>query len=243
MALPALCKRLLRLRQKTKAKAAPKKAAAPKAPKAVKVPAKKLTQSTLKTTKAVPKKRAKPVSDDEDDEDSSHGFGEVSGLSNTPPSAKKQKKALITKKSSGVPLGELDNSMNIDGPSEPKPKAKGKKTATETYQKLTQLEHILKRPDTYIGSVEREEQTMWVFNSETTQMELRKVTFVPGLYKIFDEVMVNAADNKQNDSTMSYIKVMVDRESGQISIENNGRGIPIEIHAVSVICSCMTKSC
>jgi DNA topoisomerase-2 len=72
-----------------------------------------------------------------------------------------------------------------------------------------------------------------VFNSETTQMELRKVSFVPGLYKIFDEILVNAADNKQRDPSMKVIKVVVDREKGEISVENDGAGIPVEIHAVS----------
>lgn len=35
------------------------------------------------------------------------------------------------------------------------PKPKKGKTIEETYQKKTQLEHILLRPDTYIGSVEK----------------------------------------------------------------------------------------
>lgn len=61
-------------------------------------------------------------------------------------------------------------------------------------------------------------------------MEMREVTFVPGLYKIFDEILVNAADNKQRDKNMDTIKVTVDREKGEISVYNNGRGIPIEIH-------------
>lgn len=59
------------------------------------------------------------------------------------------------------------------------------------------------------------------------------MSFVPGLYKIFDEILVNAADNKQNDSNMKNIKVVMDREKGEISVENDGAGIPIEIHAVS----------
>jgi DNA topoisomerase-2 len=152
-------------------------------------------------------------------------------LSNTPPSAKKQKKDPAAKKQGGNPLQEVANeSMNMDGAAELNQK---KKSATDQYQKLTQLEHIIKRPDTYIGSVERTTEQMWVFNSETSQMELRKVSFVPGLYKIFDEILVNAADNKQRDKSMSWIKVVVDREKGEISIENNGAGIPIEIHKVS----------
>ena len=95
---------------------------------------------------------------------------------------------------------------------------------------LTQLEHILKRPDTYIGSVEMQEKQMWVFNSALESMEMRQVNYVPGLYKIFDEILVNAADNKQRDKNMDAVKVTIDRESGQISVYNNGRGIPIQVH-------------
>lgn len=71
---------------------------------------------------------------------------------------------------------------------------------------------------------------MWVFNSETEQIESREVSYVPGLYKIFDEILVNAADNKQRDATMDEIKVWIDREKGEIAVQNNGRGIPIEMH-------------
>ena len=74
---------------------------------------------------------------------------------------------------------------------------------------------------------------MWVYNTQMDSMEMREVSFVPGLYKIFDEILVNAADNKQRDKNMDTIKVTVNRESGQISVMNNGRGIPIEIHEVS----------
>ena len=71
---------------------------------------------------------------------------------------------------------------------------------------------------------------MWVYNTEKEAMEFREVSFVPGLYKIFDEILVNAADNKQNDKNMDTIKVTMDREKGEISVWNNGRGIPIQIH-------------
>ncbi|XP_021068384.1 DNA topoisomerase 2-alpha [Mus pahari] len=77
------------------------------------------------------------------------------------------------------------------------------------YQKKTQLEHILLRPDTYIGSVELVTQQMWVYD-EDVGINYREVTFVPGLYKIFDEILVNAADNKQRDPKMSCIRVTID---------------------------------
>lgn len=72
---------------------------------------------------------------------------------------------------------------------------------------------------------------MWVYDSATESMAFREVTFVPGLYKIFDEIVVNAADNKHNDENMDEIRITIDRESGVISVWNNGRGIPIEIHS------------
>ncbi|KAL1871029.1 hypothetical protein VTK73DRAFT_2338 [Phialemonium thermophilum] len=203
---------------KPKAKAAAKKATAAK-------PAgpKKMVQSKLPGVKAAPKKRAKPESDLDDEDDI------ASTLSQTPPSLKKQKTDPPLKKSSGKVLAEIENdSMQLDSaPALPKGK---KKTATETYQKLTQLEHIIKRPDTYIGSVERTTQQMWVFNKEAEEMEKREVSFVPGLYKIFDEILVNAADNKQRDNSMTYLKVTVNREEGEITVENNGRAIPVEMH-------------
>lgn len=102
------------------------------------------------------------------------------------------------------------------------------KTVEEMYQKKSQLEHILLRPDTYIGSVEKHTQSLWVF--ENDEMVHRSVTYVPGLYKIFDEILVNAADNKQRDPSMDSLKVSIDVEQNSITVCNNGDGVPVEIH-------------
>ncbi|KAK3319305.1 DNA topoisomerase [Apodospora peruviana] len=208
---------------KPKAKAVAKKPTAAKRP-----AAKKMVQTTLTGAKAASKKRPKPESENENDDamdDDDDDDGSI--LSHTPPSSKKQKKA-PAKKLAGKPLAEIENdSMQVDAPAG----SKSKKSATETYQKLTQLEHIIKRPDTYIGSVERTDQKMWVFNKAEGLMENRTVSFVPGLYKIFDEILVNAADNSQRDSSMTYLKVTIDGDTGEISVENNGKGIPVEMHA------------
>jgi DNA topoisomerase-2 len=108
---------------------------------------------------------------------------------------------------------------------------KGKKGTIENiYQKKTQLEHILLRPDTYIGSVERVKELMWVFDDEKQCMVQREISYVPGLYKIFDEILVNAADNKQRDKTMTCIKIDINQETNTISIWNNGQGIPVVMH-------------
>uniref|UniRef100_A0A8D0G650 DNA topoisomerase 2 n=1 Tax=Sphenodon punctatus TaxID=8508 RepID=A0A8D0G650_SPHPU len=112
--------------------------------------------------------------------------------------------------------------------------AKKRLSVERIYQKKTQLEHILLRPDTYIGSVELVTQQMWVFD-EDVGLNFRDVTFVPGLYKIFDEILVNAADNKQRDKSMSCIKVTVDPENNTISVWNNGKGIPVVEHKVEKV--------
>ena len=102
--------------------------------------------------------------------------------------------------------------------------------ASSRYTKKTQLEHILLRPDTYIGSVEPQTQAMWVYDAETKGIANRQITFVPGLYKIFDEIVVNAADNKQRDPTMSRIEVTINPDENSIRVWNNGSGIPIVVH-------------
>jgi len=68
---------------------------------------------------------------------------------------------------------------------------------------------------------------MWVFDG--SRMVHRSCTYVPGLYKIFDEILVNAADNKRRDSSMRSIRVNITETS--ISVENDGAGVPIEMHA------------
>ncbi|XP_069993753.1 DNA topoisomerase 2-alpha isoform X2 [Penaeus vannamei] len=107
---------------------------------------------------------------------------------------------------------------------------KGPKSVETVYQKKTQLEHILLRPDTYIGSVEYTTEQMWIFDPETDRIVQKEISFVPGLYKIYDEILVNAADNKQRDPGMDTIKVEIDPENNVISVYNNGKGIPVAMH-------------
>ncbi|KAG7161707.1 DNA topoisomerase 2-like [Homarus americanus] len=112
----------------------------------------------------------------------------------------------------------------------PKPAKKNAKTVETVYQKKTQLEHILLRPDTYIGSVEYATDMMWVYDNETEKIVQKEISYVPGLYKIYDEILVNAADNKQRDPKMDTIKVDIDAENNQVSVFNNGKGIPVAVH-------------
>ncbi|KAH9419744.1 DNA topoisomerase 2-beta [Dermatophagoides pteronyssinus] len=109
-------------------------------------------------------------------------------------------------------------------------KQKKRPSIERIYQKKTQLEHILLRPDTYIGSVEKETKQMWVWDKDEDKMVFREITYVPGLYKIFDEILVNAADNKQRDKSMNCIRIDIDADNNEIIIYNNGKGIPVIEH-------------
>lgn len=153
--LPSFYKADHRALQKPKAKAASKTAskAAPKAPAkkaatATKRAPKKMLQTTLeaKPKATTSKKRAKPVSEDEGSGSDSHRdkFNDESLLSNTPPSAKKQKKAPASKKTGGKPLQPIENeTMALDGASDPKPKKAS--NSTEQYQKVySQSSHLIR---------------------------------------------------------------------------------------------------
>ncbi|KAK0416621.1 hypothetical protein QR680_012593 [Steinernema hermaphroditum] len=99
------------------------------------------------------------------------------------------------------------------------------------YRRLTPIQHILQRPDSYIGStLPTDEVSTWLFDAEQSRMVKREVGVVPGFMKIFDEILVNAADNKQRDKAMTALRIDVDRVHGEISIWNNGRGIPVVKH-------------
>ena len=100
------------------------------------------------------------------------------------------------------------------------------KSASERYEKLTQREHILHRPDSYIGSTEYVTEDQWVI--EDGIMVSKEITYVPGLYKIFDEILVNASDHKKVSPSMRTIKVTI--EGDTIEVFNDGDGISVEIH-------------
>ena len=108
------------------------------------------------------------------------------------------------------------------------PKKRGAKPVTpeeEVYQRLTPHEHVLARPGMYIGSPVVQAKSMWLYDDEAQCMVWRSVQFNSGLYKIFDEILVNALDNRQRDPEGTRaIDVEID-EAGRVSVRNDGRGI------------------
>lgn len=100
----------------------------------------------------------------------------------------------------------------------------------EKYDKMTPREHILLRPGMYIGDVDKTKELMWVW---CDKMIKKEITFTPGFFKIFDEVLVNASDASVNDPSCDTIKVEYNEDEGYISVYNNGDiGIPVEEHPI-----------
>ena len=71
---------------------------------------------------------------------------------------------------------------------------------------------------------------MWVLDSESNEIIDRNITYTPGLFKIFDEIVVNASDNKQRDHSMDKLEITIDGLSNTISVKNTGRTIPVVMH-------------
>ena len=108
---------------------------------------------------------------------------------------------------------------------------------SKQYQKKTDRQHILDAPDTYIGSIEKGEQTLNLMENETTIRTRQSSAIVDGLYKIYDEAVVNARDHAtrmaQNpspgDHQVSYIDIGISEE-GVITVTNDGNGIDVVEH-------------
>ena len=110
------------------------------------------------------------------------------------------------------------------------------------YQKMTDIEHILKKPDTYIGTIEPAETTEYVMDNPTaTLLTRRNISYIPGLYKLFDEGMVNmrdhvvrqaqaVADGKPVSLPVTTLEVEIDPADGTIHMTNDGNGIDVAQH-------------
>jgi len=115
-------------------------------------------------------------------------------------------------------------------------------TLAQQYQRKTDREHILDNPDTYIGSVEHVDASMYVFDAEAGHIMLRSIDYIPGLYKLFDEGVVNCRDHVirmlqrsetaagvKDTKLVTHIEISV-AEDGTIELINDGNGIDVAKH-------------
>ena len=104
---------------------------------------------------------------------------------------------------------------------------------------MEHAEHIYKKPDTYVGSCEKEDSESFIFSQgEEQSIQKKNIKLTPGFYKCFDELLVNAHDHKKrmdkeikDKKTGHYpvttIKVEINSDNS-ISFFNDGDGILIE---------------
>lgn len=104
------------------------------------------------------------------------------------------------------------------------------KQIAQTYQVLDEIEHIRKRTGMYAGSTSLQTTKEWVYNVATKKMEQRDITVIPAFIKIFSEILDNAIDeHRRAPSVLDTIRVEL-HDDDSISVTDNGRGIPVEIH-------------
>ena len=115
------------------------------------------------------------------------------------------------------------------------------KSIEEKYKKYKLRDHVYNVSDTYVGSCESTKINAYVFDNNTNKMINKEISYVPGLLKIFDEVIVNAIDHatrlkmeekngKENIKHVKNIKITINKETGYISVFNDGNGIDIVKH-------------
>lgn len=107
------------------------------------------------------------------------------------------------------------------------------KSIEDEFQKLSPNEAVLKRPGMYIGDITTDIKKLFIvdnINADDYSIIEKDINYNPGFCKLFDEILTNASDASIRTGQVKYIKVFV--ESDHIIIENDGPGIPIEMHKV-----------
>lgn len=113
------------------------------------------------------------------------------------------------------------------------------------YQKKTDKEHVLDNPDTYIGSIEQISSNMYIYDEVNKKIVEKNIDFIPGLYKLFDEAIVNCRDhairmeqviastsNATNEVNYPVTNISITiADDGIITLTNDGNGIDVSIHS------------
>lgn len=105
-----------------------------------------------------------------------------------------------------------------------------KKQSAKKYTTLSDIDHVLLRPEVHIGSIEPMEHMEYVVDEEFTTISEKSVVISEALVRVFVEVLANAVDNihrsKDTDTPCKSIKVEID-EDGRTMVHNDGQIIKI----------------
>ena len=106
--------------------------------------------------------------------------------------------------------------------------------SVDEYERKTPHEHVLLRPGMYIGQIDPVVTDTWIYNKSTSSMKKTSLNYSPALLKIFDEILVNAADNSQRGEKMSRIDINITKNAWKgltIEVKNDGKVIPTAKHS------------
>lgn len=103
------------------------------------------------------------------------------------------------------------------------------KKIEDKYKVLNHIDHILLRPQTYLGSNKPHTSNKWLFMND--KMVKEEITYVPSFIKIFDEILMNSVDESKRNNQLNRVEVSVNEKTGEISVKDNG-GIEVVIHKV-----------
>lgn len=97
-------------------------------------------------------------------------------------------------------------------------------------QVLSDIEHVLKRPGMYCGNVNEEVYPTYIY--ENGKIVLKDIPQIPALLKLFDEIVSNSLDEaiRTGFKYATKIKIEFAEDLGTVSVEDNGRGLPIELN-------------
>jgi len=107
---------------------------------------------------------------------------------------------------------------------------------SEQYQKKELRQHIYDTPDTYAGGCDLINELLPIYSKEDHKIIYKEIEFIPVLYNMFNEILVNARDHKirlegKDVYQVTNIKVNFEKDTNTWSIYNDGEGIPIKIHS------------
>jgi DNA topoisomerase-2 len=108
------------------------------------------------------------------------------------------------------------------------------------YQQKSDKQHILDNPDTYIGSVEEIDSDLWILSPDEDKIIEKNIKYIPGLFKLFDEGIVNCRDHvvrmeqailngQENSLPVTNIDISI-QDDGTIIMLNDGNGIDVAEH-------------
>jgi len=93
---------------------------------------------------------------------------------------------------------------------------------------LSDISHCMLRPNMYIGSVLTQKQLFWI--PEDKKIVIKEIEYIPGLYKIFEEILDNGYDEISSRGYGDTLNIEYNYTEGSFKVSDNGRGIPLEKH-------------